>query len=143
MSTPARLLIVDDEPGVLAALKRLLRARPCRYGNLEYALEIETFESPEAALARAAEQAFDLVLTDYRMPAMDGITFLARFRALQPDAARVVLSGVADLDDVMRALNEVDTSRFLPKPWNDQLLVATLAEALTLHQLQRERAAGR
>ena len=138
----SRILIVDDEPGVLHALHRLLRSRPCRYGQLAYTLDVETFESPAAALARAAEAPFDLVLTYFRMPETDGIAFRSRFRRIQPDAARIVLSGAAELDDMMRGISEVDTSRFLPKPWNDQLLVATIAEALTLHQLQRERAAG-
>ncbi len=132
-----RILIVDDEPAVLSALRRLMKSLPCRYGKLEYTLEVETFDSPTAALARAREVDFDLVLTDYRMPEMDGIAFLREFRAIHPDAARIVLSGFADLNDVTRAITEVDTSRFLPKPWNDGLLMATIAEALTFRTLQQ------
>jgi response regulator RpfG family c-di-GMP phosphodiesterase len=132
------IMIVDDEPGVLNALRRLLKTRPCHYGQLTYPLEVETFDSPAAALVRAKEGGIDLVLTDYMMPQMDGVEFLKQFRVLQPDAARIVLSGMADLDDVMRAITEVDTSRFLPKPWNDSLLLATIAEALTFRSLQLE-----
>ena len=137
-----RILIVDDEPGVLNALRRLFRSRPCTYGRLTYELEVETFESPTAALARAREVDFDLVLTDFRMPEMDGIAFLIEFIKLQPDTARIVLSGVSDIDAVTRAITDADTSRFLPKPWNDHLLLNTVAEALTLRMLQLEKAAA-
>jgi two-component system probable response regulator PhcQ len=137
-----RILIVDDEPGVLNALRRLFKAKPCNYGRLSYPLEVETFESPTAALARAAEASFDLVLTDYRMPGMDGVQFLIEFRKLQPDAARIVLSGMADLDSLTCGISEAATTRFLPKPWNDNLLLNTVAEALTMRELQLEKAAG-
>ena len=131
-----RILIVDDEPGVLNALRRVMKTLPCRYGKLEYTLDAETFDLPSAALARAREVDFELVLTDFRMPEMDGIAFLREFRTIRPDAERIVLSGFADLNDVARAITEVETSRFLAKPWNDALLMATVAEALTFRSLQ-------
>ena len=137
-----RLMIVDDEPGVLSALRRLFKARPCAYGRLSYTLEVETFDTPAAALARAAEAAFDVVLTDYKMPDMDGVQFLIALRNIQPDAARIVLSGMADLDSLTCGISEAGTTRFLPKPWNDDLLLNTVAEALTLRTLQLEKAAA-
>ena len=115
-----RILIVDDEPNVLNSLRRALHG----------AYRVETFDSPEAALAHCREEQYDLVLADYRMPGMDGIEFLKRFGRLQPDAARLVLSGQADFDAVADSINEAHVFRFVAKPWDDAELAATLAQAL-------------
>jgi two-component system probable response regulator PhcQ len=126
----SRVLIVDDEVAILHSLTRLLRAVPCSYGNAVYPLEIETFPSPTAALERAAHVPFDLVLTDYRMPGMDGVELLRQLRNIQPDTARLILSGYADLNVLVRAINEVEIYRFIAKPWNDYELVAAIGQAL-------------
>jgi YesN/AraC family two-component response regulator len=126
----SRVLIVDDEPGILHSLRRLLRAVPCSYGNTVYPLEVEIFDSPAAALDRVAHVPFDLILTDYRMPGMDGVELLRRIRAIQPDAARLILSGYADLNVLVSAINEVEIYRFIAKPWNDYDLMAAIGQAL-------------
>lgn len=133
-----RIMLVDDEPAILHALIRLLRLVPCSYGNTTYSLEIETFTSPKVALDRAAHVAFDLVLTDYRMPEMDGVEMLRQLREIQPDAARLILSGYADLNGLVRAINNVGIYRFIAKPWNDYELVAALGHALHNRQLLLE-----
>jgi two-component system, probable response regulator PhcQ len=134
----SRILIVDDEVAILHSLKRLLRAVPCSYGNLVYPLDVETFDSPVAALERAAHIPFDLVLTDYRMPKMDGVALLKQLRGIQPDAARLILSGYADLNVLVSAINEVEIYRFIAKPWNDYELVAALGQALHNRDLMLE-----
>lgn len=134
----SRILIVDDEPAILSSLKRLLHVVPCSCGNTVYELTVETFNSPQAALERAAHTAFDLVLVDYRMPEMDGIEMLKRLRDIQPDAARLILSGYADLNGLVRAINEVEIYRFMAKPWNDYELVATIGQALHHRALMLE-----
>lgn len=126
----SRILIVNDEVAILHALKRLLRAVPCAYGNSVYPLNVEIFDSPAAALERAAHTPFDLVLTDYRMPAMDGVELLRQIRLIQPEAARLILSGYADLNVLVSAINEVEIYRFIAKPWNDYELVAAIGQAL-------------
>ncbi len=126
----SRILIVDDEIPILHALVRLLRAVPCTYGNKVFPLEVETFNSPRAALERVAHTPFDLVLTDYRMPEMDGVALLTQVRAIQPNTARLILSGYADLNVLVRAINDVEIYRFIAKPWNDYELIATIAQAL-------------
>lgn len=134
----SRVLIVNDEPGILNSLKRLLRAVPCTCGNAAYPLEVEIFESPAAALERASHVPFDLILTDYRMPGINGVELLQRIRAIQPDAARLILSGYADLNVLVSAINEVEIYRFIAKPWNDYELVAAIGQALHNRDLMLE-----
>ena len=134
----SRILIVDDEEAILKALQRVLRLAPCTYGNKTFTLEVQAFSSPLAALAAAGEEEFDLFMSDYRMPAMDGIEFLKAAKALQPDAARLILSGYADLNALLRAVNEVGIERFIGKPWNDYELMSAIAQALAHRELLLE-----
>lgn len=132
-----RVMLVDDEPNVLNALRRTL-------GGLGVAaeerlqLEIETFDSPEGALARARATSFDLVVSDYRMPSMNGVEFLERLLELQPTIARLILSGYADLQGLVEAINRVQIFRFIGKPWHDVELKTAVQQALHGRDLQRE-----
>ncbi len=133
-----RIMLVDDEVNILKALRRLLVATPCTYDGMVFNLQVESFSTPEGALARAQDTAFDLVLSDYRMPGMDGVQFLSAFREIQPEAARLVLSGYADLNALMGAINQAQIYRFLSKPWNDYELVSAIAQALAYRHLLLE-----
>lgn len=122
------LLIVDDEPNVLNALRRL-----CQNGTILPAIadpSITTFTSPLAALKHVEEHRLDLVISDYRMPDMDGAMFLARVRELQPDAARIIMSACSDIDGIVRAVNHAGIFRFVTKPWSDPDLKAAINEVL-------------
>ena len=130
-----RLLLVDDEENVCKALVRQLRMVD-RAGEPPY--RIEWFSAPRAALARAREAAFDLVVSDYRMPEMDGVAFLNAFRALQPDCARLILSGQTDLLGLVRAINEAGISHFLAKPWGEAELILAVESALRDRELMLE-----
>lgn len=118
-ASPAKILIVDDEPNVLKALGRLLKA----YATV-------TVESAEEALLIAEQQAFDLVISDYRMPGINGIDFLILFKRLQPDAIRVVLTGFADLEGAQHAINEAEVFRFINKPWSNLEIVHVVESGL-------------
>jgi two-component system probable response regulator PhcQ len=133
-----RIMIVDDEQSIINALRRLLLATPCSYGGVIYPLQVESFVSPVAALERARHHTFDLVISDYRMPEMDGVEFLKQLRDTQPDAARLILSGYADLNALVGAINEARIFRFLSKPWSDYELVAAVAQALGYRNLLME-----
>ena len=90
-----RLMLVDDEPNVLFALQRTLAMAFMKDGE---GVAIEIFDNPLEALDRAAKQPFDVVVSDYRMPQMDGIAFLRHFRELQPDVPRLILSADQESD---------------------------------------------
>lgn len=115
-----RILLVDDEPNVLNALRRELR----------HDYDVETFSNPSDALLRSNEVAFDLVISDYQMPDMNGIQFLKQFGEIQPDAARLILSGQADMDALITAINETHIYRFIAKPWDTRELQSCIAQAL-------------
>lgn len=131
------ILLVDDEPYMLSALKRLLRVFPCRYGDTEYDVEITAFSTPQAALDYASDQRFELVITDYRMPDMNGIDFLTRLRQIQPDMARILLTSAIEPAVIQTPPEAAGIDRYLAKPCNDHLLLDTIAELLHLRSLSR------
>lgn len=123
-----RILLVDDEQNVLNALRR----------ELEDGYEIETFSNPENALQRCHETQFDLVVADYKMPQMNGIEFLKQFGKLQPNATRIILSGQADTNVLVNAINDTHIYRFIDKPWDQTELAATLSQALAYREVLLE-----
>jgi two-component system probable response regulator PhcQ len=125
-----RILLVDDEPNILKALRRCLAAIDVSQLDGD-ALKIEAFTSPEAAIECSEDQDFDLVVSDYRMPTMNGVEFLARMIELQPKAPRVIISGFADRDAIIAAINEASLTRFIEKPWNDEELRRTVISILS------------
>jgi DNA-binding NtrC family response regulator len=122
-------MLVDDEQNILNALRRCLALIDATQIDGD-ALVVETFTSPEAALERGEERDFDLVMSDYRMPSMNGVEFLTRFMKLQPQVPRVIVSAFADRDAIIAAINETNLSRFIQKPWNDEELRATVTTIL-------------
>jgi len=115
-----KILLVDDEQNVLNALRRELKNH----------FEIESFDNPVTALERCRDTEFDLVVADYKMPQMNGLEFLKQFGQIQPDAARLVLSGEADIDALIRTINETHIYRFLAKPWERAELLSSIQQAL-------------
>ncbi len=131
-----RVLLVDDEQNVLNALRRAFSAGS---GEAGHSFQIELFTSPLQALKRAENgAAFDLVLSDYRMPELNGVDFLKAFKQIQPNAERLILSGDADLETLIGAINEAQIFRFITKPWNNHELMSAVAQALAHHDLQLE-----
>lgn len=120
-----RFLLLDDEINVLHALKRALRS--CFSGK---DLSVEIFTEPEQALLRSGEVAFDVVISDYRMPQMNGVEFLTMVKGLQPSAVRLILSASTEFETVMSAINRAEVFRFIPKPWQIEDIKKTLELAL-------------
>ncbi|MEN6586648.1 MAG: response regulator [Sulfuricella sp.] len=123
-----RILLVDDEQNVLNALQRELHGK----------YEIEAFISPVAALQRGREVKFDLVISDYQMPELKGTQFLKQFGEIQPDAARMILSGQLDIDGLLGAINETHIYRFIAKPWDASELKIAIAQALDYRRITLE-----
>ena len=125
---PAKtILFVDDEPAILSALRRLLR----REG-----WNLLTAGSGREGLAVLREHPVDLVVSDMRMPEMDGATFLKQVREAYPDTIRITLTGHADRESVSRAFEQADIYQVIAKPWDDGELKAVLREALELSERQ-------
>ncbi len=129
----SNLLIVDDEPNVLNALRRM-----CQNNAILPAIpdpSITTFTSPMQAVKYVCEHRVDLVISDYRMPDMDGAAFLTRVKELQPDTARIILSACTDMDGIVRAINHAGIFRFVSKPWSDHDLKVVILEVLAHRKL--------
>lgn len=128
---PMRLLLVDDEPQIVAALARALRRS---FGSR---LAIESFSAGQTALDRLRERSFDVVISDLRMPGIDGLTLLAETARLQPRCVRLVLSATADFATAQQAINSFGLFRFLTKPWDTAELRAHVQAALEHAEAQR------
>ena len=110
------IILVDDEDMVLTSLSSLLQ--------LETEYDVQTFTSAKEALEYADKNDIDLVISDYLMPEMDGITFLGHVRNVKPDVPRIILTGYADKENAIKAINEVGLFQYIEKPWeNDDLLI--------------------
>lgn len=110
------IILVDDEDMVLTSLSSLL--------HLETEYDVHTFTSANEALEFADKNDVDLVVSDYLMPEMDGITFLGQMRNIKPDVPRIILTGYADKENAIKAINEVGLFQYIEKPWeNDDLLI--------------------
>ncbi|KAB2903087.1 MAG: response regulator [Burkholderiaceae bacterium] len=129
-SPAARILCVDDEPHIAAALRRLLRGA----GHA-----VRVAGSGEEALALLEAESADLVISDMRMPGMDGAQLLARIRDRWPAVARVLLTGYADLQSTIAAINAAHVYRYLTKPWDDQELLTVVQQISDYQTLQREK----
>ena len=127
-----RLLIVDDEALVLSALRRALRQR---WGD---ALAVVTETDPVQALERARHETFDVVISDLRMPEVDGVAFLSLMSAVQPDSVRIMLTGSAEFESAQRAIQDAGVFRYLTKPWDETELIAHVSAALAQAEARRE-----
>jgi HD-like signal output (HDOD) protein len=127
------ILIVDDERGVLSSLRRLFLDEP---------YEIHFATNGQEGLELLRKISIDLVISDFRMPVMDGVAFLREVRNIDPRAIRVLLSGYADAKVVAAAFAEGCVLQFLPKPWNDDDLRTIVRAALEQAALQRRKDDG-
>lgn len=122
MDEPVRILCVDDEVPILKAMKRLF---------MDSGYEILTASSGGEGLDILSDtRPIQVVVSDYRMPGMNGVEFLQEVRRECPDTIRIVLSGYADTASVVSAINEGEVYKFIPKPWNDDELKVTIANAV-------------
>jgi two-component system, probable response regulator PhcQ len=126
---PHTILLVDDEPHVLEALKRVLRKED---------FEILTAGSAENALGLLAQEPVDVIISDEKMSGMGGTEFLALAYQKYPETIRIILTGHADLEVALKAINLGHIYRFLIKPINEMELKVTLRQAIQHKELITE-----
>lgn len=124
------VIIVDDEEMVLTSLSAFL--------NLETKYEVKTFSSAKSALEFIRQNDIDLVLSDYLMPEMDGITFLSQVRELHPEVPRIILTGYADKENAIKAINEVGLFQYIEKPWDNDDLLLILRNGMERQELLKK-----
>ena len=123
------IVIVDDEDMVITSLKAFLA--------LETEYNVQGFTDPVEAAKYLETHPADVVVSDYLMPKMNGIQLLARAKELQPEAARVLLTGHADKQSAIQAINDVGLYQYLEKPWDNQQLLLVIQSAIERTNLFR------
>ncbi|NVO00252.1 MAG: response regulator [Geobacteraceae bacterium] len=123
------ILLVDDEQNVLSALMRELADEP--YG-------IVTALSGEEALGLISAKKFKVIISDERMPGMDGASFLSAAKEISPSSIRMMLTGHASIEATMRAVNSGEIFKFFTKPWNSHELKQSIKVAIERYDLEDE-----
>jgi len=128
-ASPGRLLVVDDEENILRSLRRVLR-----HGDWE----IRTALDAEKGLAELDSFSPEVVISDFRLPGMNGAEFLARVKERMPRAQRILLTGHADQRAIEEAINRSEIFRYIAKPWNDSQLLLTVQSAFEQFAVSQE-----
>jgi serine/threonine protein kinase len=118
----ARILAVDDDERILNGLKSLFRMR----------YHVFTTTNPNQALDFIKRHKINVIISDQRMPIMPGVELLRQAREISPHTVRILLTGYSDLASIVGSINDGEVYRFISKPWNNQELQQTVAEAVTI-----------
>ncbi len=129
MPAENNILIVDDEPHVISALIRGLDEEPYLLTGAPGGKE---------ALQLMSQQGFKVVISDEKMPGMDGAEFLSLVKKFHPETVRIMLTGHASIEATMRAVNSGEIYRFFTKPWDDTELKLALRSAVEKYDLEHE-----
>ncbi len=124
------IVLVDDEEMVLTSLRSILA--------LETDYNIQTFLSAKEAMEYITNSDVDLVISDFLMPEMDGITFLAGVRDIKPEIPRIILTGYADKENAIKAINEVGLYQYIEKPWDNEDLMIIIRNGLEKQKLLKK-----
>ena len=124
------VLIVDDEEMVITSIKAFLQ--------LETDFHVHGFTDAEEASRFAAENPVDVAVSDYLMPKMNGIQLLGMIKETEPEASRVLLTGNADKQSAIQAINQVALFQYLEKPWDNSQLLLVIRSGVERSRLFRE-----
>jgi response regulator RpfG family c-di-GMP phosphodiesterase len=130
MTMPNTVMVVDDEVMVATALQGFL--------ELETPYRVLTFTSGTTALEALQVEPVDVIVSDFMMPGMDGITFLRNARDIRPMTSRILLTGYADKENAIRAINEAGLYHYLEKPWNNDHLKMVIRNGIERSTLFNE-----
>jgi len=128
-NTKPSVVIVDDEDMVITSLRAFL--------NLETDYDVHGFTVPEEAIKHLETQPTEVIVTDYLMPRVNGIQLLGRAKQLQPEAARILLTGHADKQSAIQAINEIGLYQYLEKPWDNAQLRLVIESGIERTRLLR------
>jgi len=124
-----KILFVDDEENILKSLKRLF---------IDEEIEVLTANSGFNGLDIIKDNEISVVISDQKMPEMNGAEFLARVKEISPDSIRIILTGYADINAAMDAINKGGAFRYITKPWNDADLLLLIKDAIEKYRLIKE-----
>ena len=124
------IVVVDDEEIVLTSISSFL--------DLETDYEVKTFLSAAEALEYIKSNNTDLVISDYLMPEMDGISFLAKVRSIVPEVPRIILTGYADKENAIKAINDVGLFQYIEKPWDNADLLLIIRNGMEKQKLLKK-----
>lgn len=125
-----KIVVVDDERIVTSAFKTLLK--------VEGFSDAHFFNSPKEALAFLTENQPDLVISDFLMPEMNGLEFLSEVKKLYPEVSKILLTGYADKENAIKAINEIGLYRYIEKPWNNDDLIINIKNGIERSYLLSE-----
>jgi len=128
-NSQAEVVLVDDEEMVITSVRAFL--------SLETDYNIHGFTSPAAAVQHLETHPADVVVSDYLMPQMNGIQLLGKAKELQPETARILLTGHADKSSAIQAINDVGLYQYLEKPWDNAQLLLVINGAVERTTLLR------
>jgi len=123
------ILVVDDEINILRAIRRTLH---------KLDVELLLAETPEKALNIIDERTIDVIVSDMKMPNINGAQLLTKMKEKQPNSFRVILSGYADIELMLSAINQGEVHRYLTKPWSNKALLDVINSGIELTKLRRE-----
>jgi len=121
------VVIVDDEEMVLTSLSTFL--------SLETDYNVKTFVSAKKAAEYVESGAVDVIISDFLMPEMNGVDFLAKAKSFRPEVPRIILTGFADKENAIKLINEVGLFQYIEKPWDNNDLLLIVRNALEKHRL--------
>lgn len=130
IKTSAKILIVDDEVLVTKTLKTLL--------NIEGYSGIETFNNPKKALEFLKLEQVDLIISDFIMPELNGLEFLNQAKKIHQNCTQILLTGYADKENAIRAINELGIFKYIEKPWNNADLLNNIKNGIERTQLKKQ-----
>ncbi len=124
------VLIVDDEEMVLTSISSFL--------DLETSYKVVTYTSATEALKYVEENGCDLVISDFLMPVMNGIQFLSKMKEIAPQVPRIILTGYADKENAIKAINDVGLFQYIEKPWDNDDILIVIRNGLERKQLMKK-----
>lgn len=131
--TNPRIIFIDDEKNILNAIRRL-------FHKSQY--ELFLFDDPKIAISRFGEIKPSVIVSDQRMPEMNGARVLEQARIICPDAIRIILTGFTDIETVIEAINTGNVVRFITKPWIDDELKNEIDDAVLMYHIEKEKLAN-